>query len=122
MLKMRTFDTRSMFRVTLDMRWMCGIALIVAAINCCRTNAASAAAPLHQQIDQMIAAKAGGPGAPSASDAEFLRRISLDLIGTIPSADKRVNSSTMPPDKRTQLIDTLLASPKTAITWPRRST
>jgi len=53
------------------------------------------------------------PGeAPRASDAEFLRRLTLDLAGTIPSADE-VRAFTADPDpaKREKLIDRLLASP-----------
>src|SRR5262249_60880752 len=49
-----------------------------------------AQSPLHDRIDQLIAA--GKPdfdrqAAPLASDAEFLRRIYLDLTGTIPPPD-----------------------------------
>jgi hypothetical protein len=76
-------------------------------------GAVKAAPTLHEQIDSMIAAKAGGPMAPAASDAEFLRRVSLDLAGTIPSADEvRKFLDDPSPDKRTQLIDKLLASPE----------
>ena len=45
--------------------------------------------PLHQRIDQLIAAAKPDfekHAAPLAADAEFLRRIYLDLTGTIPSA------------------------------------
>src|SRR4051794_35324758 len=48
------------------------------------------AAPLHERIDTALAAatkdfakKATGP----TSDADFFRRIHLDLIGTLPTAD-----------------------------------
>jgi hypothetical protein len=79
---------------------------------------ASADEPLHQRIDQLIAA--GKPGfdkqaAPIAGDAEFLRRIYLDLIGTIPtSAEARAFLADSSPDKRAQLIDALLARPEHA--------
>lgn len=73
---------------------------------------AGAADSLHEQIDALIAAKAGGPVAPPASDAEFLRRVYLDLAGTIPSSDDARKFLEDPsPDKRAQLIDKLLASP-----------
>src|SRR5689334_7256886 len=39
---------------------------------------AASAQSLHEKIDAAIAAKAGGPVAPAASDAEFLRRAHLD--------------------------------------------
>jgi hypothetical protein len=74
--------------------------------------------PLHRQIDRLIAA--GLPdyakkAAPLATDAEFLRRVTLDLTGTIPSAaDARAFLADPTPDKRVKLIDRLLASPEHA--------
>lgn len=76
---------------------------------------AAPAAPLHQRIDRLIAA--GHPdyekqAAPLAPDAEFLRRVTLDLTGTIPTAaDARAFLADKSPDKRTKLVDRLLASP-----------
>ncbi len=77
-----------------------------------------AQAPLHQRIDAAIAAgqpnfvrRAAGP----ASDAEFLRRIYLDLTGTIPTAtETRAFLKDVSPTKREALIDRLLASPEHA--------
>lgn len=74
--------------------------------------------PLHQRIDQAI--RAAMPdfdqqAAPIASDAEFLRRIYLDLVGTIPtSAEARAFLDDSAADKRAKLIDKLLASPEHA--------
>lgn len=53
--------------------------------------------------------------APDASDAEFLRRVSLDIAGVIPSPE-RVSSflAATEPDKRAKLIEELLASPEYA--------
>ncbi|QDV16003.1 hypothetical protein Pan153_06220 [Gimesia panareensis] len=78
----------------------------------------SAKPPLHQQIDSLVAA--GNPqfeqqAAPIADDATFLRRVTLDLTGTIPTADEvRTFVADSAPDKRSQLIDQLLASPEHA--------
>lgn len=80
--------------------------------------AAHAAAPLHERIDTAIAAalpdfakRAAGP----AADAEFLRRVTLDLTGTIPTAaDARAFLNDPRSDKRAVLIDRLLASPEHA--------
>ncbi len=48
-----------------------------------------------------------------SADAEFLRRVSLDLIGVVPSADQVVEFlDSKDPDKRTKVIDGLLADPK----------
>src|SRR5262245_30046850 len=74
--------------------------------------------PLHERIDALIAA--GKPdfekhAAPLAADAEFLRRVYLDLTGTIPTAvEARAFLQDSAPDKRVKLIDRLLASPEHA--------
>jgi len=71
---------------------------------------------LRQQIDKAVAAALSGqPVAGPASDAEFLRRCYLDLIGTIPTAaEARAFLDDRSPDKRTRLIDRLLGSPEHA--------
>jgi hypothetical protein len=68
--------------------------------------------PLAEQIDALIEQQAIGPLAPPCSDEEFLRRVSLDLTGIIPSVDEvdeflgeRVA------DRRARWVDRLLASP-----------
>lgn len=74
---------------------------------------ASAAEPLHTRIDGIILAKADGkkPSA-GADDAEFLRRVHLDLAGRIPSvAQTRAFLQDTSPDKRARMIDQLLAGP-----------
>jgi hypothetical protein len=74
--------------------------------------------PLHLRIDPLIAAKAEGrPTSPLADDAEFLRRVYLDLAGRIPSSQEvREFLNESAPDKRGRLIDRLLAGPD----YPRR--
>jgi hypothetical protein len=67
--------------------------------------------PLHLLIDQQLTPVAGRQ-IPTCSDAEFLRRASLDLIGMPPTADEARNFINDPAsDKRVALIDRLLASP-----------
>jgi hypothetical protein len=72
---------------------------------------AAAAEPLHKQVDALLAAKASGQFNGPASDAEFCRRVHLDLIGRIPT---RVELQTFvgdqAADKRAKLVDALLAS------------
>jgi hypothetical protein len=69
-----------------------------------------AAEPLHQRIDALITAAHKGPVAPRSSDAEFLRRVSLDFAGLIPTAaEARSSLADKSPDKRTKLIDRLLS-------------
>lgn len=70
-----------------------------------------AQAPLHDRIDALIEAKAGGALAEPASDAEFHRRIYLDLAGRIPSAtETRAFLADPAADKRAKLVDRLLGS------------
>jgi hypothetical protein len=68
--------------------------------------------PLTQRIDQEIhRGLKGTPAAALADDAEFLRRVTLDLTGIIPSsADARAFLNDKSADKRAQLIAKLLAS------------
>ncbi|MGE0610075.1 MAG: DUF1549 domain-containing protein [Pirellulales bacterium] len=69
------------------------------------------------EIDARIEAGAGGSLAGPASDAEFLRRASLDFTGTIATAKRaRAFLADADPHKRDTLIAQLLASPE----FPRR--
>ena len=53
--------------------------------------------------------------APMSGDAEFLRRVHLDLIGVIPTYDEAVAFlADASPDKRSKLIDRLLDDPRYA--------
>lgn len=66
---------------------------------------------LHVKIDRLMTSEQG-VAAPRASDEEFLRRVTLDLTGTIPtSTEARAFLADKAKDKRTRLIDRLLASP-----------
>ncbi len=58
------------------------------------------------------------PPSPPASDAAFLRRASLDLTGAQPSPSEiRSYLADKAPDKRVQLVDSLLASPEFIAFW-----
>ncbi len=67
---------------------------------------------LHERIDALVAASAkDAPLGATGDDTSFVRRVYLDLAGRIPSwqeATTFLNSTDA--SKRTQLIDTLLAS------------
>jgi hypothetical protein len=76
---------------------------------CLSATGAFAEEPLHTEIDRLINASHSGPAADITSDAEFLRRIWLDLSGTIPTADAtRQFLADKSPDRRSKLIDRLL--------------
>ena len=69
--------------------------------------------PLPQRIDALVEAAAVGPAAGLCSDADFIRRVALDLTGSIPAAG-RVREFLADPrsDKRERLVDELLGSPQ----------
>ena len=66
---------------------------------------------LHQQIDELIAkrlAELKVVPASTSSDAEFVRRVYLDLTGVVPTAKQaRAFLDDSAPDKRQRLIDEL---------------
>jgi hypothetical protein len=71
---------------------------------------------LAKLIDQEVAkrmAEEGFKASPRSEDAEFLRRVYLDLIGVIPPADK-VDAflKDADPKKREKVVDELLANPR----------
>ena len=78
--------------------------------------------PLHREIDKLVKSKAGEVSfAKVAEDASFLRRVTLDLTGNIPTADEVTaflkNKSV---DKRSDLIERLLKGDEFANYWAER--
>ena len=73
------------------------------------------------RVDDLVAAKwikLGLQPSPVANDAEFLRRVSLDLIGTLPTPDEvRGFLADRNPNKRLKKIDELLERPEYAMFW-----
>lgn len=73
------------------------------------------------RIDELVVAKLRRLGvAPSdlCTDAEFLRRVSLDITGTLPtSQDVEAFLGDAAPDKRARKIDELLERPAYAAWW-----
>ncbi|MBI1309844.1 DUF1549 domain-containing protein [bacterium] len=74
--------------------------------------------PVYNRIDELVDAKLKSLNIiPSelSSDAEFLRRVYLDVIGILPTADEaRAFLADTSPDKRAKLIDDLLSRPEYA--------
>jgi hypothetical protein len=67
------------------------------------------AAAIDKEIDAALTA-AKVPASPLADDAEFLRRVTLDLTGTIPTYDRTIGFlMDSDPHKRAKLVDELLA-------------
>jgi len=100
-------------------RWLSTILILFAAPGVWPPRAA-ADEPLHARIDALILAKANGrPAAMLADDAEFLRRISLDLTGQTPTAaEARRFLADTAADKRQKRIDDLLSG----AAYPQRMT
>lgn len=75
------------------------------------------------QVDQLILAelqRSSVQPADRCSDEDFLRRVVLDLAGRLPSPDETTYFRLDPdPDKRTKVIDRLLASDDCAVHWAR---
>jgi hypothetical protein len=71
--------------------------------------------PLHERIDRMIESGRAGKLAAPATDGEFVRRVSLDLSGMVPTAQEaRAFLDDPSPYKRERLIDRLLDAPEYA--------
>ena len=79
------------------------------------------AVPTPTRIDELVVAKLRKLGiVPSdlCTDAEFLRRVSLDLTGTLPTAaEVEAFLADTRPGKRDRTVDELLASPGYAAWW-----
>jgi hypothetical protein len=94
-----------------------GILALLAALACAAAGPGDEP-PLRAVIDREIDAHLErlkiAPG-PAADDAAFLRRVTLDLIGTIPAAEDVVKFlADADPAKRSKAIDRLLDDPRYA--------
>lgn len=71
--------------------------------------------PVEEAIDHYVDAKLAAVGvsaAPLADDHQLLRRLTLDLVGRLPTvAEVKQYASSNEPSKRTQAVERLLASP-----------
>ena len=71
--------------------------------------------PIHEIVDHFIDAQLADQGvkaAPQADDAALLRRLTLDLVGRIPTAaETTAFLASKEPDKKIKLVDRLMASP-----------
>src|SRR5262249_38023537 len=105
------------------MRTFCLTLLTLAALLACSPQAPGQTSsdllppdkPIPEVVDHYIDAalkEAGITPAPQADDATLVRRITLDLVGRIPSAaEVQAYIGSTDPDKRVQLVDRLMASP-----------
>ena len=88
------------------------------------TGDAYADAVMPTEIDRLVIDKLRKLGVvPSdlSADEEFLRRVSLDIIGTLPTPDEiRAFVADASPDKRSRKIDQLLEHPAYVTWWTTR--
>lgn len=86
-----------------------------------RSQVADALPPVRNEIDRHIFAKLAElrlPAAEICSDSEFVRRIYLDVLGKLPTADEaRAFVTDTEPGKRDRLIEQLLVRPEYAQNW-----
>ena len=91
--------------------------LLVGALRA-ETSATSSSRPLREVIDANVQAawkQENLQPAPRADDATFLRRVSLDLTGTIPTAaEARQFLDDKDAEKRARLVERLLADSRFA--------
>lgn len=109
--------------------WLAAVLLIISSAAQCQVAAgnpyegsASGSAPDGSgEIDRLVFArleKLGIKPAEVCSDAVFVRRAHLDVIGTLPTArEARDFIDSKSPDKRRALIDRLLERPEFADYW-----
>lgn len=83
-----------------------------------------AAPPRKNFIDELVLKqlqRLNLPPSPLAGDDEFLRRVFLDTIGTLPTAEEARSFLTdTSPDKRDRLIESLLSRPEFIDYWAYR--
>ncbi|MFN0128932.1 MAG: DUF1549 domain-containing protein [Verrucomicrobiales bacterium] len=94
---------------------------LLLAVVCVGGWGRAAVDPASATIDKLVAdglTKAGMKPNPPVTDEVFLRRIYVDVIGRIPTAgEARAFLDDAAPDKRSKLIDTLLASEGYVSNW-----
>ncbi|MGP0064250.1 MAG: DUF1549 domain-containing protein [Isosphaeraceae bacterium] len=97
---------------------VCGLLIAIVSLPNDAKAADSPAEPLHARIDRLMESVQVGPRVAPASDAEFLRRVSLDLTGMPPSVEElKEFLADRAADKRARAVDRLLASPLFARHW-----
>lgn len=91
------------------------VAWLAVNLTLCVAPATAGETPLHERVDRLIEAALPGEPAAPATDAEFLRRAYLDLIGMIPTVDEaRAFLDDPSPYKRSRLVEGLLNRPEYA--------
>lgn len=89
--------------------------LCLAAVTARGADLPPADRPVERVIDDLVGAKIAAEGvvpAPMADDATLVRRLTLDLVGRIPTlGEVEAYVGSAEPGKRVRLVDRLMASP-----------
>ena len=91
-----------------------GVLLVVTAFTAVTFPVveASAADPLHVQVDRLVTESPLGLVSGTSTDGEFLRRLYLAVLGRIPSVEEtRTFLADKSPTKRAAAVDSLLGTP-----------
>jgi len=73
--------------------------------------------PIDRLVEKKLAALGLAPS-PACSDVDFLRRVTLDLVGLPPTpAEVRAFAADTDPEKRSKLVEALLARPEYVDFW-----
>lgn len=97
-------------------RWAAAPLSLVLTVSLARADALLPAdRPIPEVVDAYVKAQLAQEGiqpAPQADDDALLRRLTLDLVGRIPTAAEAAEyAGSTDPQKRVRLVDRLLASP-----------
>jgi hypothetical protein len=108
-------EERQSSAVSFPYRRLFAAALLIVAMLACSasSSAADKQGPLHVRIDAVVDASRTGAETPLCADADFIRRVYLDLVGVIPtSTEAKAFLDDVAKDKRQKLIDRLLTDPR----------
>ena len=99
------------------------VAFAMTGVDASPVDAQPSAAQTARQVDRLIAEEVfteETPLAPRVSDATFLRRVWLDIVGDIPTPE-HVTAFLLDPaaDKRERVVRELLADPQYGQNWAR---
>lgn len=97
--------------------WPTAVAAAELADQTKASDSVAVAAEVDQRIEaELVASKVKPAGL--VNDEDFLRRVSFDIVGTLPTAKEVTLFGLDPdPDKRAKLVDRLLASEDYALNW-----
>jgi len=108
-------------RPRLDLSLVCWLLLVAASPAWASHNAPAdsntGGSSIDQFLEQQLAAEGISPG-PACSDAQFLRRATLDACGRLPTLEERTRFLSDPkPGRRHRLIERLLGSHDASQRW-----